>query len=168
MRESRSIRLAMAGVLALAFCLTFGGCSDKRPMVSGGGEHRVIRILIRAYAKEASAKDRGPVSLVVGESLQLRVMAAWAIPCVTEETERATWTVSDTAVGDVDKEGVFTARKAGRTVVTAVVRVAENGAGEVLGPGQTASSGPIKTFRDELELDVWEATVVAPEQGAPK
>ena len=168
MCESRSIRPAMAGVLALSFCLTFSGCPDKKPVLTGGGEHKVIRILIRAYAKEASAKDKGPVNLLVGERLQLRAMAVWAIPSVTEETERAAWTVSDTAVGDVDKDGVFTARKAGRAVVAAVVRVSENGAGEVLGAGQTAGRGPVKTFRDELELNVREATGAAPEHSAPK
>jgi hypothetical protein len=152
----------MAGALALSLALTFGGCSEKKPMRAGGGEHKVIGILIRAYAKEASARDRGPVTLLVGERLQLRAMAMWAIPAVTEETERATWTVSDTAVGDVDKNAVFTARKAGRAVVTTVVRVSANGAGEVLGPGQTATNGPVKTFRNELELNVREATGAAP------
>jgi hypothetical protein len=165
MRESRSIRLA-AAVLALSFPMTFGGCSEKKPMLPGGGEHKVIQILIRAYAKEASAKDKGPVTLRVGERVQLRAMAAWAIPSMTEETERAAWTVSDPAVGDMDKNAVFTARKAGRTVVTAVIRVSENSAGDVLGPGQT-TSGPVKTFSDELELNVREAAA-APEQGAPK
>ncbi len=162
MRESRSIRLAAAGALTLALCCTFAGCSEKRPIITGGGEHKVVQILIRAYAKQASAKDRGPVSLIVGERLQLRVFAAWAIPYVSEQTEKAAWTVSDAAVGDVDKNGVFTARKAGRTVVTAVIRVADNGAGDVLGPGQTASNGPVKTFRDELELNVREETSAAP------
>ena len=99
------------------------------------------------------------MTLLVGERLQLRAMAAWAIPSMTEETEKAAWTVSDPAVGDVDKDGVFTARKAGRAVVTAVIRVSEDGAGEVLGPGQTAASGPVKTFSDELELNVREATL---------
>jgi hypothetical protein len=154
MRGSRSIRPAVAGALALSLAMAFGGCSENKPTRTGGGEHKVMRILIRAYAKEASARDRGPVTLLVGEGLQLRVMAAWAIPAVTEETERAAWTVGDAAIGDVDKNAVFTARKAGRTVVTAVVRVSENGAGEVLAPGQTAGRGPVKTFRDELELIV--------------
>jgi hypothetical protein len=152
--EFRSIRLAMAGVLALSFAMTVGGCSEKKPMLPGGGERKVIRIYIRADTKEASSKDKGPVTVLVGERLQLRAMAVWAIPSVTEETEKAAWTVSDTAVGDVDKEGVFTARKAGRAVVTAAVRVSENGAGEVLDSGQTPDSGSVKTFRDELELDV--------------
>ena len=156
MRGLRSIRPAMAGVLALPLCLTFGGCSEKKPPITGGGEHKVIQILIRAYSKEASAKDKGPVTLLVGERLQLRVFAAWAIPYVSEETEKAAWTVSDAAVGDVDKNGVLTARKAGHEVVTAVIRVSENGAGEVLGPGPAAGSGPVKTFRDELELFVAE------------
>jgi hypothetical protein len=158
----------MAVVLALSFAMTFGGCSEKKPMPVGGGEHKVIQLYIRAYSKEASLKDKGPVSLLVGERLQLRAMAAWAIPSVTEETEKAAWTVSDTAVGDVDKDGVFTARKAGRAVVTAVVRVSEDGAGEVLGPGQAPDSGAIKTFRDELELNVLAAADAAPEPGAPK
>jgi hypothetical protein len=152
----RSVRPATAGVLALSFCLAFGGCSEKKPPLTGGGEHKVIQILIRAYSKQASAKDKGPVTLLVGERFQLRVMAAWAIPSMTEETQKAIWTVSDAVVGDVDKDGVFTARKAGHEVVAAVIRVSENGAGEVLGPGQTASSGPVKTFRDELELFVRE------------
>ncbi|MGO8705218.1 MAG: Ig domain-containing protein [Candidatus Brocadiia bacterium] len=167
MPESRSIRLAMAGLLALSLSMTFGGCSEKKPMLPGGGEHKVIQLFIRAYSKEASAKDKGPVTLRVGERLQLRAMAAWAIPSITEETERAAWTVSDPAVGDMDKDAVFTARKAGRTVVTAVIRVSEDGAGEVLGPEQTAS-GPVKTFSDELELNVREAAAAAPEQGATK
>jgi len=156
MCSRRLIRLAIAGTAALALCVTFGGCSEKKPALTGGGEHKVVQILIRAYAKEASAKDKGPVSLSVGERLQLRVFAAWAIPSVTEETERTAWTVSDTAVGDMDKNGVFTARKAGRAVVTAVIRVSDDGAGAVLGPEQTASNGTVRTFRDELELIVRE------------
>ncbi len=167
MRECRLIRLTMTVLLALSLSVTFGGCSEKKAVLTGGGERRVIQILIRAYSKEASAKDKGPVALLVGERLQLRAMAAWAIPSVTEETERAEWTVSDPAVGDVDKSGVFTARKAGRTVVTAVIRVSEDGAGDVLGPGQ-AASGPVKTFSDQLELNVREATAAAPEQGTTK
>jgi len=154
MRGSRSICLAMAGALALSLAMAFGGCSEKKPVRAGGGEHKVIGILIRAYSKEPSAKDRGPVTLLVGERVQLRAMARWAIPAVTEETDRATWTVSDAAVGDLDRNAVFTARKAGRTVVTAVVRVSENGAGQVLAPGQTAGNGAVKTFSDELELIV--------------
>jgi hypothetical protein len=168
MRESRSIRPAMAGVMALSFAMTFGGCSEKKPMpVVGGGERKVIQIYIRAYSKQPSLKDKGPVSLQVGERVQLRVLAVWAIPSVTEETEKAAWTVSDTAVGDLDKDAVFTARKAGHVVVAAVVRVSEDGAGEVLGPGQP-DSGTIKTFRDELELNVLAAAGAAPEPGAPK
>jgi len=165
--KSRSIRLAMALVMAPAFVMTFGGCSEKKPMLPGGGEHRVIQVVIRAYAKEASAKDKGPVNVLVGERVQLRVMAAWAIPSMTEETQKATWTVSDAAVGDVDKDGVYTARKAGRAIVTAEIRVSEDGAGEVLGPGQTAGSGPVKTFTDKLELNVQEATHAAPAPTAP-
>jgi hypothetical protein len=165
----RSIRPAAAGVLALAFAMMLGGCAERKAPVAGspggsqgGGERRITQILIRAYSKQASAKDRGPVSLSVGERLQLRVMALWAIPAVTEETQRAEWAVSDPAVGQVDQDGVFTARKAGRDMVTAVVRVSKDGAGEVLGPGQSASNGPVKTFRDELEVIVREAPGAAP------
>jgi hypothetical protein len=143
-------------ILLLVFAMALGGCSEKKPPVVGGGERRVIGILIRAYSKQASAKDRGPVTVLVGERVQLRVMATWAIPSLTEETQRAIWTVSDPAVGGVDKDGVFTARKAGRNVITAEVRVSENGAGEVLAPEQSAGNGPVKMFRDELELIVAE------------
>jgi hypothetical protein len=164
-----SIRPAAVGVLALALAMMLAGCSERKAPVAGlpggsqrGGERKVTQILIRAYSKQASAKDRGPVSLIVGERLQLRVMALWAMPAVTEETQRAEWTVSDPAVGEVDQNGLFTARKAGRAMVTAIVRVSKDGAGEVLGPGQSAGNGPVKTFRDELELIVREAAGAAP------
>jgi hypothetical protein len=158
----------MAGVLALSLAMTFGCCSGEKRALSGGGEHKITQIYIRAYAKEATLKDKGPVSLVVGERIQLRVLAAWAIPSVTEETEKAVWTVSDPTVGDLDQNWVFTARKAGRTVVTSVIRVSEDGVSEVLGPEQPATSGTVKRFGDKLELDVHEAAAAAPEQGAAK
>jgi hypothetical protein len=114
MRDPCLTRLA-AGVLAFSLATTFGGCAEKKPMLPGGGQHKITQIYIRAYSKEASAKDKGPVSLVVDERVQLRVLAAWAIPSVTEETEKAEWTVSDPTTGAIHSEDLA-AKAHGRKV----------------------------------------------------
>lgn len=146
----KAASLACLGVMLLV------GCSRSTMPPTGGGPHEITQILILDRANTTLIKDKNHSILHVGEKLPLQVRAVWAIPSVTEVTDMVKLTLDNPDCGELDTNAVLTARKPGKLVVEAVLRVAgEAGNHEVLGLMTVAPVGvPIIQFRDRIELTI--------------
>jgi hypothetical protein len=132
--------------VALAFC----GCSPTPIPSPGGGEHKITKISIVAETD----KDL-PVTLRVGERLQLRVVAVWAIPYVETITDKALFTVTESSVGEIDEKALFIARKTGKIGIAAKVRVAITGTEhKVIAISESAAGPNVTDFQTQIELTV--------------
>jgi alpha-mannosidase len=127
--------------------------SDRTPPAPGGGEHRITSIMILDRENGTLLQNKNRQTLRVGEKMPLRVMASWLIPYVGDETDKAKLTVSDPAVAELDSHVVLTARKPGKVVITAVLRVADGAGGhEVLDYAAPAAGVKVIEFTDHIEM----------------
>ncbi len=149
----------MRTICLLLSLLVLAGCSRDTPPTPnnnqpapGGGSHRLTNILLLDRENSTLLKEKNRQTLHVGERMPLQVMASWAIPYVGDVTDRATLSVSDPTIGDLDEHAVFTARKPGKVVIEATVQAAGD---EVLerGASPPVGSTPV-VFKDRIELTI--------------
>ena len=102
-------------LLALA-----AGCSEGDP-VPGGGDRKITGIRIGVVGEGNIAWKDG-VKVKVGETVQLRVSAIWAIPSVTDETARAKLDLLTPEAGKLTADAKFTAARPGEARLKAAYK----------------------------------------------
>jgi hypothetical protein len=161
MRTQKSVSNTFGLVFAAASlaCFSFmllAGCSRSSTPPPGGGSHEITHIMILDRANTTFLKGNNRSTLHIGEQMPLQVQAVWAIPSVTEVTDDVKLTLDNPDCAELDTNAVLTARKPGKLVVEAVLRVAgEAGNHEVLAPTASTPAGiPVIQFRDRIELTI--------------
>ncbi len=151
----------MKAIRCLFVLLLIAGC--RRPSnqdMDGGGERKVTGIIILEKGRNSLLRDDRPKTLPVGQKLALEVVASWAIPYVGDETAKATLSVSNATIGDIDADAVFTARKPDNITITALLRVSRGTSDVVLGPTDSPTAGQqVITMRDLYQLTIVERTL---------
>jgi hypothetical protein len=154
MMKSRFSSAGIAAAVLVALTLsTVSLGSQERPPLAGGGAHRIFQIMIQE--KERRPEGSPEFILRVGERLPLRVVAAWKIPYVGDVTDHAALRVSNPKLAGVDANAVLIARRPGRVIVQATLRVADDGnADKVLEPAEPAASRAVHTFTDRVAVTI--------------